>query len=95
MHRTPCRVRESAGPGALRPSLIQIPLTLLLVSSVAPFQDPAVRMEVSTRYPRAFVRHDDATLGRGLNVRELRRRSRRAAVTKGPETNALALDCLW
>ena len=34
-----------------------------------------MRTEVSARHPRIYVRHDDAALGLGLNVSELRRRA--------------------
>jgi heparin/heparan-sulfate lyase len=92
MHRTPHPTRNSAEPDALRPWRPTIVLALLLVSSAAALQDPAARVEVSTRHPRVFVRHDDAKLGLGLNVSELRLRAgspayarwRRAASTRGP-----------
>lgn len=92
MHRTPHLTRNSAEPDALPPWRLTIVLALLLVSSAAALQDPTVRMEVSTRHPRVFFRHDDAKLGLGLNVSELRLRAgspayarwRRAASTRGP-----------
>jgi len=75
MHRSSYPSRESKGFDALLLSRTTIVLILLLVSSVAAFQDPAVRTEVSARHPRIYVRHDDAALGLGLNVSELRRRA--------------------
>ena len=63
---------------------------LLLASSVVAWQDRGASVEVSPYHPRIFVRHDEAPLGRGLTVTNLRQRAGNPAYARWRRSGSLA-----